>query len=129
MGDQMQCPASMCPLFAADGSPWTGEKAGPCPEHDDLDKGGCPWWSMACSTGGIQGLVEEAAALSGRAPMPTFGPRHQHPKRHEIGAERSYDCPKAAVCSWQKQATIAGRELCPPRDALKRGIDPRVCAY
>ena len=28
---------------------------------NNLNLGGCPWWSIACSTGGIQDLVEEAA--------------------------------------------------------------------
>ena len=32
----MQCPATMCPLIAPNGSPWTGEKNGVCPEQEDL---------------------------------------------------------------------------------------------
>jgi hypothetical protein len=117
-----QCPATMCPLIAADGSPWTGDKAAPCPEDANI----CSWWSAACSTGGIQAVVE--AAASGR-PVPVVGP--VKPKRYDADPSRArfFDCPKASVCSWQKQALLAGRALCPPRDALKRGFDPRICLY
>lgn len=119
--NDMECPASMCPLIAPNGSPWTGEYAGPCPGHDNLETDGCPWWSIACSVGGIQGLVEEAAHHNGRAFI--IGPNRP---RRETGNSREYDCPKASVCRWQGQA---GDNLCPPRDALKRGIDPRVCLF
>ena len=117
----MECPASMCPLIAKDGSPWTGEYAAPCPGHDDEEKDGCAWWSMACSTGGIQQQVEEAAACGGRAVV--LGPNQ--PRRFE-GMPRTFDCPKASVCRWQEQA---GEKLCPPRDAMARGLDPRVCLF
>lgn len=120
----MLCPASMCPLIAPNGSPWTGETDGPCPGHDDLATGGCPWWSMACSCGEIQNQVEAAARQGGFAPV--VGPNQP---RRGIGTARSYDCPKAAVCRWQELAEKAGRTLCPPRDALARGIDPRVCLF
>jgi hypothetical protein len=111
----------MCPLIAPNGSPWTGEYAAVCPAHDDYASGGCPWWSMACSTGGIQGQVEEAASQGGR--MLVVGPNQP---RRGTGAPRTYDCPKAGDCQWQIQA---GDKLCPPRDALGRGIDPRVCLF
>lgn len=117
----MKCPASMCPLIAKDGSPWTGEYDAPCPGHDEEEKGGCAWWSMACSTGGIQRQVEEAASQGGR--MVVFGP---NVPRRLAGAPRSFDCPKAKECRWQEQA---GDKLCPPRDALARGLDPRVCLF
>src|SRR5262245_23047 len=125
----MLCPASMCPLVAPDGSPWTGEYAAPCPGHDDLDNGGCPWWGMACASGGIQGLVDDAARLGGRPALPVAGPNK--PRRDTLGAPRSFDCPKAKDCRWQERAEAEGRPLCPPRDALARGIDPRgllLCA-
>lgn len=115
----------MCPLIAKDDSPWTGEYGGICPGHDDIETDGCPWWSMACSTGGIQQLVEEAAECGGRG-MVVLGPNKQ--RRFQIGEPREYDCPKASVCRWQEQAEKHGR-ICPPRDALKRGIDPRVCLF
>ena len=121
---QMFCPASMCPLIAPDGSPWTGTKNAPCPGHDDLDTGGCPWWTMACSTGGIQDQVEEASGQAGRVLV--VGPNR--PKRG-LAAPRSYDCPRASDCRWQEQAAVAGRPLCPPRDALQRGMDPRVTLF
>ena len=120
----MQCPASMCPLIAKDGSPWTGEHGSPCPGHDDMETGGCPWWSMTCSTGGIQQQVEEAAQHAGRAHV--IGPNKV---RRGIAEPREYDCPKASACRWQEQAEAAGRRLCPPRDALARGLDPRVCLF
>lgn len=129
----MECPASMCPLIAPTGSPWTGEYGGACPGHDNIDfpegdaRCGCPWWSMACSTGGIQHLVEEAAVRDGRSSMPIAGPNQ--PRHSSISAAKSYDCPKASVCRWQEQALVAGHKLCPPRDALARGIDPRVCLF
>lgn len=130
----MECPASMCPLIAPNGSPWTGEHGGPCPGHDDIEtypmndaRCGCPWWSMACSTGGIQQLVEEAAECGGRSAVPIAGPNQ--PRRRVIGDPKSYDCPKASVCRWQEQAEVKGKTLCPPRDALARGIDPRVCLF
>lgn len=119
-----QCPATMCPLVANDGSPWTKEYAAPCPGHDALGHGGCPWWSMACATGGIQGLVEQAAR--GHA-IPVVGPNQ--PRHFNRVAPRSYDCPKAGECRWQQLAEIDGLPLCPPRNALARGIDPRVCLF
>ena len=117
----MECPASMCPLVAKDGSPWTGVYAAPCPGHDDMETGGCPWWSMACSCGGIQDQVDEAAESGGA--MVVAGPNQP---RRLMAAPRAYDCPKASVCRWQEQA---GDALCPPRDALARGLDPRVCLF
>jgi hypothetical protein len=82
---------------------------------------------MACSTGQIQAAVDAAAA--GR-PLPVVGPNKPSRytvKKSQIG--RWYDCPKASVCSWQKQALKSGRMLCPPRDALKRGLDPRITLF
>lgn len=120
----MECPASMCPLVAKDGSPWTKQFAAPCPGHDDLAAGGCPWWSMACSVGGVQAQVEEAAHNGGRAVV--LGP---NAPRRQAGEARSFDCPRAERCRWQEQAEKDGRPLCPPRDALARGIDPRVALF
>jgi hypothetical protein len=51
------------------------------------------------------------------------------PRRDGIGQPRSYDCHLASVCRWQEIATAAGRPLCPPRDALARGMDPRVTLF
>lgn len=121
----IQCPASMCPLIAKDGSPWSGKKGAPCPGHDDIDAGGCPWWSMACSTGGIQRQVEEAATNGGAHNV--AGPNKV--RRLQDNTSREYDCTKASVCRWQEQAEVNGRDLCPPRDALRRGLDPRVTLF
>lgn len=115
------CPASMCPLIAKDGSPWTGEYAAPCPGHADMDNGGCPWWSMGCAHGGPWVQVEEALGNGGKALV--LGP---NAPRRGPAAPRTFDCPKAAECRWQERS---GDRLCPPRDALARGLDPRVCLY
>jgi hypothetical protein len=40
---------------------------------------------------------------------------------------QAYDCPIAAVCMWQK--LCGPTQLCPPREALKKGFDPRVCLF
>ena len=122
----MQCPASMCPLIAKDGSPWTGEYGAPCPGHDEMKTGGCPWWGMACATGGIQAQVEEAEARGGAHNV--AGPNKVR-RMIQSDASRGYDCPKTAVCRWQERAIIEGRDLCPPRDALRRGLDPRVTVF
>lgn len=123
----IECPASMCPLVAPDGSPWNGKFADPCPGHGDVHRGGCAWWELACATGGIQRLVEEAATCGGKRLTPMRGPNK--PRRDTIGPSREYDCPKASFCRWQLLAEKDGRELCPPRDALRRGMDPRVVLY
>lgn len=114
------CPASMCPLIAPNGSPWTGEKDSPCPEHDDLDKGGCPWFSMACGTGGIHNQVDEAKIEGG-----VFVVGARKPTKIE-GKATTFDCPRENECSWQKHKK---HELCPPRYALSLGLDPRVCNF
>lgn len=106
--DGVECPASMCPLIAKDGSPNAGVYAGKCPEHDDLDHGGCPWWKIGCSTGLQRELVLEELETA------------------TLRIKRDYDCPKASVCSWQRIAEKAGHDLCPPRTALFLGLDPRV---
>lgn len=121
---QMECPATMCPLVAKDGSPWTGDYEAPCPGHSDTRSDGCAWWGAACSTGGVQNQVEEVAEHMGIAVV--IGPNKP---RRASGAPREYDCAKAGVCRWQEQAEKSGRVLCPPRDALARGIDPRVVLF
>ena len=124
MGDVF-CPATMCPLFAKDGSPWTGQFDAPCPERDGTKANQCPWWGIACGDGGhgLQALVEDAVKGAG---LPVIGPNRP---RRETGAAREYDCPRAPDCSWQKQAEFAGFGLCPPRRAMAMGADPRVVAF
>jgi hypothetical protein len=67
----------------------------------------------------------EAAEAGGRAMI--LEPNQ--PRREGVGEPRSYDCPRAGVCRWQEIATAQGRTLCPPRDALARGMDPRVTLF
>lgn len=117
------CPASMCPLIAPNGSPWTGTYNGICHGNDVA----CEFWSYTCNTGGMQLLVEEAAANGGRSAVMQLGPNK--PRREGFGEPKSFDCPRAHECRWQERAELEGRKLCPPRDALARGIDPRVCVY
>jgi hypothetical protein len=38
---------------------------------------------------------------------------------------RTYDCPVAGVCP--RQNLCGPTQLCPPRDALQLGFDPRIC--
>lgn len=116
------CPASMCPLIAQDGSPWTGEKNGACPEHDDLNNKGCPFFSMACGTGGIHHQVDEAYKNEGRSFV--IGPNRP---KDGIRTSKEYSCPRESDCSWWKHK--GDKELCPPRYALKLGLDPRVCSF
>jgi hypothetical protein len=117
----MKCPASMCPLIAPNGSPWTGAYDSVCPGHDDIDTDGCAWWGMACKGGGMMASVEDADAADGRSLV--LGPNQ--PRRQARMTPKEYDCPRAAECRWQEQAV----GLCPPREALRRGLDPRVCLF
>lgn len=123
---QPACPASMCPLFAKDGSPWTGEKNVRCPRHDHdpevENSNGCAFWSDGCEGAiGAIGQVEEARETGGTLQI---GPVHQ--KRHTIAAPTEFNCPRAPLCQWQIQVLP---HLCPPRYALSLGVDPRACAY
>lgn len=115
----MQCPATMCPLIAPNGSPWTGEKNSECPEHDDTNKDGCLWWGNCKGDGHVTTV---AMALEGDVLV--VG--QNKPKRHGIGTPKSYNCQNANFCSWQKQSPTG---LCGPRQALKEGLDPRVCLF
>lgn len=118
-----KCPASMCPLIAPNGSPWTGNKDADCPEHDDIETKGCPWWSMACSVGGIHHQVDEAKKAEGKVLI--VGPNK--PKQ-TIGKPKTYECAKESVCSWNKTSAKRGM-LCPPRYAMSLGLDPRVTLF
>jgi hypothetical protein len=122
---QPACPASMCPLFAKDGSPWTGQKNARCPQHEDYQKSdGCAFWAegQGCDGAiGAIGQVEEALETGGTLQI---GPVRQ--KRHEVARPTEFDCAKASSCQWQIQVAP---KLCPPRYALSLGVDPRACAY
>ncbi len=94
------CPATMCPLFARGGSPWTDEKNHKC------DKSECGWWDEQCiaASWALEGLFESA---SDRPP-------------------KAFDCQRASECQWQVDSIP---RLCPPRQALADGKDPADCAY
>jgi hypothetical protein len=113
----------MCPLIAHKGSPWMEDKADTdCPEDANI----CPWWDIACSTGGIQGLVDRAIAGH---PVPVVGPNKPNRYTADPSKARFYSCELASTCSWQKQAALHGQVLCPPRNALLKGFDPRICLF
>lgn len=119
---QMQCPASMCPLLAKNGSEWTKEKGAPCPGKGGLTEGCCPWWDMGCGGNGMVHAVDEAEMAHGKVLVIS----QNKPKREGFGQPKSYDCPNAGFCRWQEQSPTG---LCAPREAMKRGLDPRVCLF
>lgn len=121
------CPATMCPLFAADGSPWTGHKRAPCPEREadpnqrgPQTDGGCIFWSdgQGCDGCGAAAQQVDEVVRTGATLQLIPSPRH-------TSRPRTFDCPHAATCSWQ----VHRDALCPPRQALADGIDPRHCAW
>lgn len=95
------CPATMCPMFARAGSPWTGEVNAHC------DREKCAWWQ------GGKCIAPEYA----------MGDLPERPTRKTL--DRVPRCPRAHECQWQIQAEW----LCPPRFAVVNGMDPRLCAY
>jgi hypothetical protein len=116
------CPATMCPLFASEGSPWTGTKNAPC------DGPKCGWFQDGHCMGGDAARQQIAASLStGVRPLQLHTVVHSRRGAEYIGREsRTFDCPRAADCQWQIES---GSALCPPRAALAAGLDPRACAY
>ncbi len=112
----MKCPATMCPLIAPEGSPWTGHKNASCKSDCgwfDRDKGRC---SAAVSLYPEIDLVRENG--TGLNVNPVGRKYHKRKPMH-------YDCERADDCKWQEQA----KDLCPPRYALSLGLDPRVCLF
>jgi hypothetical protein len=109
------CPATMCPLFAREGSPWTGDRDVPCIRQ------ACAWWDGRCR--GEEAATEQIALAADGLPVLQLGPAA---KRSTPAAPRTYDCPRATDCQWQIQA---GEALCPPRQALALGLDPRLAGY
>lgn len=110
------CPSTMCPLFAPEGSPWTGHKNGLC------IRAKCGWWGEDGCQGCVAAL-EQITDVELRGRTLQLGPVQQ---RRGRAKPREYDCPRAHECQWQRECAPA---LCPPRWALSRGIDPKTCAY
>lgn len=122
------CPATMCPLFAKNGSPWTGHKNSSCPKAKPLPGlpgGGCGWWQGfgGCGCDGASAARQQIGEVEKRGRTLQIGPTQQKRDRTK---PRSYECDRAHECQWQAEA---GTGLCPPRLALSKGIDPRACAY
>lgn len=122
------CPASMCPLIAPDGSPWTGQKNARCPQKHSMDPScGCAWFQGFGGAGcdGASSAHEQIAEAAEGHHVLQLGPRR---KKRERAAPRDYDCPRSHDCQWQAEAEAEGG-LCPPRTALRLGLDPRLAAY
>lgn len=111
------CPATMCPLFAANGSPWTGDKDSPC----ERDK--CGWWHKGQCNGSSVSL-EQIYEVAESGTLLQIGIKRA--KRTSKGTPKHYECQRASECQWQIEA---GSGLCPPRLAMSLGIDPATCAY
>jgi len=129
------CPATMCPLIAPDGSPWTGEKNGVCPQKEpDRDANGnwlgsgCGFWHGFGGTGcdGCSAAHHQVAEAANGEALLVIGPNK--PRRLNQTTSKEYDCPRAKECQWQIEADAEGG-LCPPRSALRLGLDARVCLW
>ncbi len=104
------CPATMCPLFAAEGSSFSGAVNAPC------EREGCRWFDGTICRAGRVAISEVAVASAGQGGS---WPRLSDPMRR-----RASDCPRASNRSWQQQSPGG---LCAPRRALAHGLDPRQC--
>jgi hypothetical protein len=54
------------------------------------------------------------------------GPARFQARRFTKTTPKTYECARAQECQWQIER---GGDLCPPRLALSKGIDPRICTY
>ena len=138
------CPATMCPLTAPDGSPWTGEKNAVCPQKEperdedgnllavrNGERMGCGFWNSfgAQGCGGCEAAHHQVAEAANEEGVLVIGPRQ--PKRMAADDRKrvqDYQCNRAHECQWQIEADKEG-SLCPPRSALRLGLDPRVCNW
>ena len=80
------CPATMCPLFAADGSRFSGAVNARC------EREGCRWFDRTICQAGRVVIGEVAMASAGQGSWPLLN----DPMRR-----REFDCPRAHECSWQ----------------------------
>lgn len=110
------CPSTMCPLFASEGSPWTRQYDVPC------EKDKCAFFFNGKCDGSGHAEYQIEEVLEGKIPL-QIGNIHM---KHKSVKKREFDCPNSKRCQWQKES---GDKLCPPRMALSKGIDPRVCVY
>jgi hypothetical protein len=110
------CPATMCPLFAADGSPWSGEVNAPCQGET------CGWFHDGHCLG-ARAAIENIDDVSSNRVLLQIGTVRV--RRTKKTLPKTYDCPREKECKWQNETT----GLCPPRHALSLGIDPKACAY
>lgn len=127
---QPACPASMCPLFAKQGSPWTREKNVSCARHEDQPTRGaegaargCGFWREGSGCDGAMFALEQVAEVAAGGRTLQVGSVRMMRETIRPG---SFDCPQAARCQWQVQSLP---QLCPPRQAMAQGIDPRACAW
>jgi len=102
----MRCPMSMCPVMGIKKSPWSGEHNEICygTSHEEDDRG-CGYWKTDCKGAQVWDRLVD--------PCPSDC----------MMSAMEYDCKHARTCTWQIEA---GGALCPPRDALRNGIDPRI---
>ncbi|MDR3582492.1 MAG: hypothetical protein P4L67_04435 [Candidatus Pacebacteria bacterium] len=122
MSETRFCPATMCPLFAPDGSPWTGEKDGVCPNHDDIENDGCMFWSKDhCD--GCRTAVSQVYEVQRKGGTLQIGPVQ---RTKTSVTPKEFDCPRSHECQWQAESRPS---LCPPRLALSIGVDPKSCAW
>jgi hypothetical protein len=115
------CPATMCPLFAAGGSPWTGHKNSHCEGE------ACGFYHQGHCEGAGAAIDQVMEARTGRRPFQLAVVTEGRRGVEYIGRDtKTFDCSRAATCQWQVEA---GDKLCPPRAALALGVDPRACGY
>jgi len=112
------CPATMCPLFAPNGSPWTGEVNTPCAKSD------CDYYDTKasfCFAGQDAFSFVEDAKKHGDC-MRFSGPKDLS----KIEPQPAPTCDREHECEWQRTASPG---LCAPRYAITIGVDPRACCW